>query len=167
MLHGITDEQEMSEDNLMTFLCEAEKILNDRPLTDVSSDPNDLVPLSPSLILLLRGNSCEPLFECQNVPKMYHRQAQFLARLFWKRWLKEYIPSLQWRQKWFMPERNLEVGDVVFMCNEGFPRGKWPIAKVIEAHKDSDGLVRKVTIRDKNGPKIRPITKLALLEAAN
>ena len=83
----------MSEDNLTTFLCETEKILNERPLTKVSESPDDEIPLSPNLILLLRGNSSECLFEAKNVPRMYHRQAQFLADLFWKRWLKEYVSS--------------------------------------------------------------------------
>ena len=165
-LLGITTEQEMSEDNLTTFFCEVEKILNDRPLTQVSNDPNDQTPLTPSLILLLRGNACEPILESENIPKVYHRQAQFLADLFWKRWLREYVPSLQQRQKWFLPQRNLTVGDLVLMCGEGYSRGRWPMAKVVEVSKDIDGNVRKVTIKDKNGLKVRPITKLALLEAA-
>ena len=38
VLSGITIEQEMSKDNLLTFLCEAERILNDRPLTLISDD---------------------------------------------------------------------------------------------------------------------------------
>ena len=90
----------MSEYNLHTFLCEVEQILNDRPLTDISEDPNDRhsIPLSPSLILLLRGNSCKTLYPSENVAIRYHRQAQFLANLFWKKWIKEYIPTLQARQ---------------------------------------------------------------------
>jgi hypothetical protein len=84
----------MTEDNFNTFLCETEKILNDRPLTTVSEDPNDETPLTPSLILLLRNNSCKTSFEGGNIPKMHHKQAQFLASLFWKRWLKEYVLSL-------------------------------------------------------------------------
>ena len=165
-LLGVTTEQEMSEDNLNTFLCEAEKILNDRPLTKVSDDPDDQTPLTPNLILLLRGNVCKPLYEAENVPKAYHRQAQFLADLFWKRWLKKYVPSLQLCQKWLLPKRNLKVGDLVLMCGEGYPRGCWPLAKVVEVSKDIDGNVRKVTIKDKNGLNVRPITKLALLESA-
>ena len=46
------------------------------------------------------------------------------------------------------------------MCGEGYPRGHWPLAKVVEVSKDID--VRKVSNKDKNGLKVRPITKLAL-----
>ena len=67
VLRGITSEQEMSEDNLTTFFCEAEKILNDRPLTSLTDDPDDQTPITPNLILLLRSNPCYPLFEdCRN-----------------------------------------------------------------------------------------------------
>ena len=89
-LLGLTTQQEMTEDNLTTFFCEIEKILNDRPLTQISNDPNDQTPLTPSLILLLRGNASKPILESENDPKIYHRQAQYLADIFWKRWLKEY-----------------------------------------------------------------------------
>lgn len=164
-LYGITNEQELSEDNLVTFLCEAEKVLNDRPLTVMSNDPED-VPLSPSMILLLRGNSCAAMFESVDQPKRFHKQAQYLCDIFWKRFLREYVPSLIQRQKWLVPKRNLKDGDLVLMSDEGFPRGHWPIARVAEVFPDTDGLVRKVSVKTKNGLKIRPITKLALFEAS-
>ena len=164
-LNGLTNEQEMSEDNLTTFLCEAEKIVNDRPLTSVSSNPDDNIPLTPNTILLLNRNSCAPLFQSDNVPKLYHRQAQYLADIFWKRWLKEYVPSIAIGKKWLKSQRNLKIGDIVFMTGEGYKRGNWPIARVVEVYPCPDGLVRKVLIKDKNGFKERPITKLALLES--
>ena len=38
-------------------------------------------------------------------------QAQQLADLFWRRWVKEYLPLLQERQKWFTKKQNLQVND--------------------------------------------------------
>lgn len=165
VLFGISVEQEMSEDNLMTFLCEAEKVLNDRPLTALTDDPSDIL-LSPSMILLLRNNSCVTMFESSMAPKRFHKQAQYLADIFWTRFLKEYVPSLVLRQKWLKPKRNLKVDDLVLMCNEGFSRGKWPLGRIVEVFCESDGFVRKVLVRTKNGLKVRPIVKLALLECA-
>ena len=46
------------------------------------------------------------------------RQTQILADHFWKRWLKEYIPALQERQKWHKPCRNAEVGDLVLLVDQ-------------------------------------------------
>jgi hypothetical protein len=164
VLRGLTNEQEMGEDVLLTFFCEAEKILNDRPLGPVSEDPNDFIPLTPNQILLLRGNSCKPIFDSNNLPRQFHKQAQYIADVFWKRWLKEYLPSLQARQKWCDEKRNLKVGDMVFLCDEGHPRGRWPLAKVIEVVYDCDNNVRRVIVKDKSGLKERPISKLTLLE---
>ena len=167
VLRGLTNEQILSEDNLTTFLCETEKILNDRPLTSITDDPGDEMPLTPNLILLLRGNSCQSLHgECMNEPKRFHRQAQFLADMFWKRWLKEYLTGLRERQKWLIPKPNLKIGDVVLLPDEGCSRGNWPLGLVIDTYPNSDGLVRKVQIKTKNGSKVRPITKLVLLEAS-
>ena len=42
------------------------------------------------------------------------RQVQYLANMFWSRWIKEYLPILQNRQKWLMPKRNLSDIVLVF-----------------------------------------------------
>lgn len=39
---------------LQTLLCEVESIMNNRPITTLSDDPNDLKPLTPSHLLLLK-----------------------------------------------------------------------------------------------------------------
>ena len=45
----------LTDEELTSFLCEAEKILNDRPLTRMGSDAQDPTPLTPNHLLLLRG----------------------------------------------------------------------------------------------------------------
>ena len=47
--------------------------------------------------------------------RCHWRQVQYLANLFWSRWIKEYLTILQSRQKWLMPKRNLVVGDIVLV----------------------------------------------------
>ena len=42
---------------LSMLLCEVEAQVNNRPLTKVSEDPNDVAVLTPSHLLLLRGNT--------------------------------------------------------------------------------------------------------------
>ena len=56
ILHSIVGEHLVNEETLTTFLVEVEKILNDRPITRVSSDPSDVDALTPNHILLLRQN---------------------------------------------------------------------------------------------------------------
>ena len=46
-------EQILDEDGLVTLMCEAESIVNGRPVTKVSDDPKDLEALTPNHLLLL------------------------------------------------------------------------------------------------------------------
>ena len=68
------------------------------------------------------------------------------------------------------------MGDIVIIKEEDVPRNEWKLAKVVEAHEDDDGLVRKVTVQvgerklGKRGEHLnqpfiiqRPIQKLVVL----
>ena len=57
ILHSIVCEHPVKEEALTTFHVEVEKLLDRRPITRVSSNPNDLDALTPNDILLLRQNS--------------------------------------------------------------------------------------------------------------
>ena len=46
ILRALIKEQLLNDEQLLTFMAEVEKILNDRPLTPVSHDPIDLRALS-------------------------------------------------------------------------------------------------------------------------
>ena len=63
-----------------------------RPITSVSSDPQDLEALTPNHILLLRRNPFSPLdlFEESDKSKARWKYVHLLANEFWQRWTKEY-----------------------------------------------------------------------------
>ena len=167
ILCRILKEQLPSEETLTTTLTEVEKVLNDRPLTTVSDDPRDLEPLTPSQVLLLRSNSCLPFgVSCKNdiYSKRRWRQAQYFADLFWRRWVKEYLPTLQERHKWTTTRRNYCVDDLVLVVNEPMPRGQWPLGRVAATFPDRHGNVRSVKVRTSETELVRPITKICLLE---
>lgn len=114
ILRSLITDQLVNDETLSTLLAEVEKILNDRPLTRLTNDPNDLEPLTPNMLLLLRPNpSYQPitLGETISYNKRW-KQAQYLTSIFWKRWTREYLPLLQERQKWLRPRRNLSPGDL-------------------------------------------------------
>ena len=108
----------VDEEVLTTVLTEVESILNSRPLSPASDDPNDCEPLTPNHLLLQTPVHALPpgsfVKEDIFVRKKW-RQAQILADHFWKRWLKEYVPALQERQKWHRPRRNAEVEILCFL----------------------------------------------------
>ena len=88
---------------------------------------------------------------------------QYLADLFWKRWTREYLPTLQQRQKWFQEKRNIHVGDVVLIIDDSAPRNSWPMGLVQAVFMDKQGHVRSVRVKTKTAVLVRPITKLCLL----
>ncbi|XP_072172491.1 uncharacterized protein [Diadema setosum] len=91
------------------------------------------------------------------------KQMQYLADLFWRRWVKEYLPSLQQRQKWLQPGRNLQVGDIVLIADETAPRCSWSMARVQEVMPDEKGFVRRAKVKTASSVLTRPVTKLCLL----
>lgn len=167
ILNALTKEQILNEESLATLMTEVEAIINSRPLTKVSSDCNDDEPLTPNHLLLLKRDPTLPpgLFDRDdNYTRKRWRQVQYMVNLFWRRWTKEYIPSLQERHKWKYPTRNFATNDVVLIVNDCLPRNTWLIGRIIDVFPDERGFVRRARVKTKTGTFDRPITKLCLLE---
>ena len=99
-------------------MVETERILNDRPLVRQENHPDDLDPLTPNKLLLLRSDHSLPLGVVINVDKYNRRWRQELANAFWKRWLRDYLPLLQERQKCTAEKLNLQVNDLVLVVDK-------------------------------------------------
>ena len=67
--------------------------------------------------------------------------------VFWRRWTKVYLPTLLEQKKWNAKKRNLRVGDVILIADENYPRGAWPLVRVVKVVTGSDGLARSATVR--------------------
>ncbi|KAL2092716.1 hypothetical protein ACEWY4_012514 [Coilia grayii] len=169
VLNSTLHQQSIDDEGLQTLFCEAEAILNNRPLSTVSSDSQDLEPLTPNHILLLKTKPIllpGVFLKSDLYARRCWKQVQYMADLFWHRWTKEYLLLLQERQKWMDVKRNLNVGDIVLVVDPTAPRGSWPLARVLETKPDGRGLVRSVKLKTKTSVLERPITKLCcILEA--
>ena len=169
----------LDDASLRCLFYEAMMIVNSRPLTTLSSDPNVEV-LTPNQLITLKPNmplSPPGKFIKEDVyARKRWRRIQYLMEQFWSRWKKEYLLSLSERQKWVRPRRNVQVGDVVMVVDVETSRMEWPLAVVIEAPAADDGLVRRVKVRlsnsclDRTGKPIReasvlerPIQKIVVL----
>lgn len=167
VLRCLVKEQLLSGEALRTLMAEVESILNGRPLTPSSDDPTDLEALTPNHLLLLRPNCNIPpgIFSKDDLYcSRRWKQIQYLTNVFWKRWLSEYLPTLQERQKWVRPSRNFTTGDLVLVVDEKVHRGQWPLGRIVKVHTGRDGLVRSAEIATKSTTLTRPITKLCFLE---
>lgn len=133
-LMAVVKEQTLDEESLYTFICEVKAIINSRPLTTMSDNPSDLKPLTPNHILLLKGQPMLPsgLFrETDLYTRRRWKQVQYLSDIFWKRWVREYLSTLQERQKWNRQKRNFIPGDIVLVADTTAPRGSWIIGGVV------------------------------------
>lgn len=169
ILTSVLHQQTLNDEGFHTVLCEVEAILNDRPITKLSGDPNDLEALTPNHLLTMKRKPVLPpgLFEKTDLYiKRRWRQVQYISDLFWKRWIREYLPLLQERQRWSKERRCLVPGDIVLVADATAPRGSWLLGRVLETYPDRKGLVRSVRVRTKTSTLDRPVTKLCLLQEA-
>ena len=168
-LRHLLGQQSVSEEVLQTFVTEVEFTVNNRPLVATSEDPSDLKALCPNDFLLLRPMDSLPpgLFVPPDLLlRRRWRQVQYLADQFWKRWIRDYLPTLSRRQKWTVPRRNMKVNDLVLLKDENLPRNQWFFARISRVYESPDGFVRTVDIKTPTGTYTRPIQKLCLLETA-
>ncbi|XP_028398828.1 uncharacterized protein LOC114522356 [Dendronephthya gigantea] len=126
-LRAIVGEADITDEELHTAMCAVEGLLTSRPITYVSSDPNDLTPLTPNHFIVgqLGGQfAAEAVDEEEYVkPTKRWRRVQQLIGQFWKRWIREFLPSLNIRNKWYHHKRNLKEGDVVLVVEANAKRG--------------------------------------------
>ena len=158
----------LTDEILMTSFCEIENLINSRPITKCNEDINDPAPLTPNHLLILRSNESFPMEKVHD-SDLYRRRWRhvgYLTTLFWKRWTKLYLSSLQKRRKWQQASVNLKIGDLVLVIDENCPRGMWPLGLVISVNEGRDGMVRSARLRTQNAEMVRPITKLVHLENA-
>ena len=161
---------------LETIVIEIEAVVNDHPLTFVSSEANDLEPLTPSHLLHGRRITCLPyqMMETDEVldpnyggASQICRQAKVQAAIlhdFQRRWCHEYLTSLrEFHRTSGKNQQTVQKGDVV-IAHDDVPRVTWRLAVIEDLIVGGDGLVRAATIRTANRTTTRPITKLYPLE---
>ncbi|KAM9709232.1 uncharacterized protein ACNS7B_023621 [Menidia menidia] len=162
----------LDDSSLRTFFYEAMSIVNSRPLTtNTLTDPKSAEPLTPNHLLTMKPMTPLPppgkFVQEDLYARKRWRKVQYLSEQFWNRWRREYLTNINLRQQWHTTRRNVQVGDVVIVKDENTPRNEWPLAKVVEAEEDDDGLVRKVKIQigqSKLGPKGERLTQPSFLE---
>ena len=155
-----------TDDMLNTLFCEVENIINGRPMTKLSDDVNDGLPLTPNHLLMMRSgaNNIRQPFNRGDMYRKQWRYVQHMTDIFWKKWIRLYLPNLQQRKRWLNLIRSIQVGDLVMIADEITPRNVWPMGLILEVMKGMDGLVRSARVKTASTVLVRPITKMILLE---
>ena len=136
---------------LQTILFECANICNERPM-GLSKPREDG---SYSLITpnqLIHGRSPHGLPDDVELADQLpvasrYRIIQHVTTSFWSRWSREVSPGLVRRQKWHRKGRNLQVNDVVMICETTKVKSKYRLAIVDEIKTSADGQVRSATVR--------------------
>ncbi len=134
----------------------------------MSEDPTDPECLTPNHLLMGRATPNLPpdVFTKDDLSaKQRWRIAQAVADQFWHRWMKEVLPSLTEREKWYRESPNLEVGDIVVIIDPATPRGLWPTGRILKTFPGDDGVVRSASIQTNGTERHRPAYVLFLLES--
>ncbi|KAM8701980.1 hypothetical protein ACLKA7_001740 [Drosophila subpalustris] len=139
----------LTPDELSTHLVDVEALLNSRPLVADTSDPNDGEVITPGHLLI-----GQPLLElphgftqgeCSSKPVPAYlkrwRQLSELKLLFWRKWSRDYLLSLQQRVQWSKGEANLVEGAVVLVHDDNSPPQRWITGRVTRAIAGEDGKV--------------------------
>ncbi|XP_025760446.1 uncharacterized protein LOC112845098 [Oreochromis niloticus] len=161
----------LTHEVLTTLMAEVAAIMNARPIIPVSSDPESPCILTPAMLLTLKTGPTPPLpsgkFEEADLFREEWKQVQGLADVFWNRWRREYLKTLQLRHKWQGKQPSLQEGDIVLLKDNQAERNEWPMGIITKTFPGKDGLVRKVKVEvvkdgDRRGFS-RPITEVVLL----
>lgn len=117
-------------EELSTVLSQIEAILNSRPISPLSENPEDLDILTPGHFLV--GNALTAPIEPNLMQIKENRLSnwQMISRMrreFWEKWSNDYISKLQIRSKWQDVENNISVGDMVLLKEENTSPLQWPL----------------------------------------
>ncbi|XP_037929746.1 uncharacterized protein LOC119664302 [Teleopsis dalmanni] len=163
MIKGIFNAS-LTYEELTTVITEIKAMLNSRPITKMSSDPNDLTALTPGHFLIGEPptTNVDPYQkESRMSLSSRWRIVSELKQEFWRRWSKEYLNELQSRYKWKQQKANLCQGNLVIIKDDNLPMYKWPLGRVQQVYEGEDGLVRVADIKTANGIFKRPLRSLA------
>lgn len=166
-LKRIIGDAALTFEDLYTILTQIESCLNSRPITPLSNDPNDLLPLTPGHFLIADSFTSLPQEDVKHIAcnrLSHYQRLQQLFQQFWSRWQSEYLSQLQQRSKW-QRHHNAEFspGSLVIVHESGLPPFKWRMGRIIDTHPGSDGVIRVVSVQVNDGVVKRSVQKVFVL----
>ncbi|XP_064642461.1 uncharacterized protein LOC135496842 [Lineus longissimus] len=172
----------VDSDELNTMVKEIQQVVNNRPLTYMSSEPTELGlhAITPNHLIFGRDMDLLPHQEVENaefdptydgktaLEKMAHHRC-VLINHFRKRFYDEYVAVLRERHMYEVSKQNatadtIRCGDVVLVHDKDERRINWKLGKIESLNTGKDGLTRSATVRTTSGRSNRAIGKLYPLE---
>ena len=165
LLGVLNPHTKLNDELLQTVFCQVENLVNSRPVTRVSQDPEDGA-LTPNHVLILTSNAPEDAAQLCTGTALRGKVKRLRAYLdsFWDKWSREYLLEQQRRTVWDRSRKDFRVGELVVVQENGVAQGRWPLAIVTEVVRGRDSRVRSLHLRAKGSTYHRPVCKVVKLE---
>ncbi|KAJ8985568.1 hypothetical protein NQ317_011530 [Molorchus minor] len=165
LLRKMLGKASLSYEDLLSAVCDCESVVNSRPLTYISENSADMIPLSPAMFLHEIIEVGVPDIDAVKAKDLRRRikHRHKLREDLRKRFRSEYLGQLIMHSRGGKT-RNIKVGEVVLIGSDNTKRLDWPLAKVEEIFPGKDGGVRLVKLKTSSGHLLRPVQRLYPLE---
>lgn len=165
-LRRVVGNAHLTYEEFNTVLIQIEAVLNSRPISPLSPDPEDLQPLSPGHFLVGRSLTAPVSEDLTDMPAQLltrYQRVEQMRQHFWTRWSKEYVSELQTRTKWKQTTSDLSQHTLVLIKDENLPPLKWSLGRIIKTFPGHDGISRVADIKTSAGIVRRAFSKICPL----
>ncbi|XP_011861147.1 PREDICTED: uncharacterized protein LOC105558193 [Vollenhovia emeryi] len=165
-LKRVIGDHHLTYEEMSTLLAQVEAVLNSRPISPLTDDPDDIKALTPGHFLIggALATIPEPSLELENRSHLSRWQLnRQMLESFWKRWSQECLQRYLAVYKWNRANPSIQEGSLVLVVDERYPPSKWPLGRIVKTHPGKDGLTRVVSIRTQTSLLKRPVVKICPL----
>ena len=131
----------LSFEELNTLVIQIESILNSRPLSAMSNDPNDLQPITPSHFLLGRSAMDIPSTRDSDENLTLSQRFRLLERLktkYWRSWYRDYLVTLQIKKRWLASGPKFAERELVLLAEDSLPPLRWQMGRIQKLYAGND-----------------------------
>ncbi|XP_018375251.1 PREDICTED: uncharacterized protein LOC108769020 [Trachymyrmex cornetzi] len=117
----------LTYEEMSTLLAQVEAILNSRPLSPLSNDPDDLLALTSGHFLISYAPVTIPEPSLELVKTTHLLRWQLIRKMlesFWSRWSQECLQRYYSMSKWNNQVPSLNIGTLVLIIDERYPPSK-------------------------------------------
>jgi hypothetical protein len=165
LLRRMIGSAKLTRRELESCLASISYTINNRPLTTLTEDSEDLTPLTPAMFMKDLPVAGLPELESigsQNLQQAYKKIVD-LKKALSERFRKEYLALLvEKKNQKSCPSP--KVGDIVLVGQENKKRYEWPLGRILELFPGKDNKVRVARVKTTRGTLTRPVQRLYPLE---
>lgn len=146
----VTGNVNLTIESFFTLTYTIESCLNSRPLMPLTEDCDDVSVLTPGHFLIGEPLNAPPEPDISLIPynklNMFEKKQKAL-QIIWKQWSRDYLNTLQQRNKWKIEKKDLKVGDLALIIEDNLPPLKWLMGRIVNVSTGPDGRVRIVDLK--------------------